>query len=87
MTASNVSWAVSENYDMSNSTNYADTLTGITPSGDGEVIFEDVGGIYNYTNNADNNNIYKIGFGRVLPTGLNAPNTVTPINTFIKALD
>ena len=87
MTASKVSWAASENYDMSNSVTYTDTLTGTTPSGDGEVIFEDVGGIYNYTNNADNNNIYKIGFGGVLPTGLNAPNTVTPINTFIKALD
>ena len=87
MTASKVSWVASENYDMSNSTTYTDTLTGTTPSGDGEVIFEDVGGIYNYTNNADNNNIYKIGFGGVLPTSLNAPNTVTPINTFIKAFN
>ena len=84
----NVEWSVSDSPNMSNSQKYTDVLTRESFPKYTLAVFEDSSGVYAYTNNEEgNNSVYKLSFGRILPVSITAANTVTPINTFIKALD
>ena len=88
-----VKYKSSSSPSMANATEYTNTLSGVNPTSstqeeDGYVNFENESGIFCYTNDSwGNNPVYKISYGRVLPIKLNQSSSVTPINTFIKALD